>query len=365
MINSNTLKQLNRLGFGLDVDRLETYLFDYKKASRLSDMTKYSYNYSLLKSILHDIKPSSPALKEISLIERIPLDVYDKYFKIYKNKRVVNIYGSSDSGIESIKDALYGGTDKAYDIVAIVNVEGIDISVVYSYGELMGIYAISEEDKLIELTDKLGYKLPDYIDELHEEDVVELRGKLTILNKNDIVNNAICDTYSFMRRSVNLDKLNFVFYDIFFESQPKKYWDKINFIRQLKLNVPHYCFVRNIDSELLGHAIDEIGKSFNNGNITYPCYGFLLKVNKLVDEYGFLLNCINTDVNSNLIFSSMVKSVSIVGNKYYLNIVPVKCSNYISIDKIEITDVYDIEKQGIKIGSKIKFNVVEGKAYLK
>ena len=46
MVNENTLRLLNRIGFGADIDSLESYLLNYAIAHKLTDMEKYELVYT-------------------------------------------------------------------------------------------------------------------------------------------------------------------------------------------------------------------------------------------------------------------------------------------------------------------------------
>ena len=45
MINEITLRKLDNLGFGIDIDSLESYIIDYSNAVLVSDLSRYEYNY--------------------------------------------------------------------------------------------------------------------------------------------------------------------------------------------------------------------------------------------------------------------------------------------------------------------------------
>lgn len=55
MINENTLNILQNIGFGADIDSLESYLIDFEDANKVADLERYKYNCKILKNILKEL----------------------------------------------------------------------------------------------------------------------------------------------------------------------------------------------------------------------------------------------------------------------------------------------------------------------
>lgn len=360
----NTIDALDNLHIGLNIDAIESYVHNYKSAIRFSGITKYNWNYNLLCDVLRDVKPSSNALKEHLSTTKLDIEIYDVFFDLLKNKYAIEVFGQNDNYIDTVIKELYEETDTALHLVAIENIVGLDIKVTYFLGELKQICVVSENDKIIDITDLLKGMVPEVLSGiLEDKPIVELRGKIT-LSKRNIRNNVICDVYTCIKRAIDLENIVLVFHDIFFDDMPDTFWKKIKIIKKQGFVVPRHGLIRDIDRKTFKRALGEITEIFKS-ETEYISYGFMLKLDNDADIYNFVMNYIASDANPNLIFTSRVKSVAIDGNAYYLNIVPVMCNDNCRIDKIELNDIYFIENNEITTGSKIKFNVVEGKAYLK
>lgn len=383
MINENTLNKLNNIGFGADIDALESYIIDFKQASLLSDMSKYEYNHSILFDILKEVKPNSLAFSERTSLKEIELDKQDSLFLEYGNERVDISYGINSLVVNNMKANIDCEEDKMVDIIGMTNVDGIDINCIYLHGYIYRIYAIGINKKYINLTNTLKNKVPNHIEDLECFDLVELRGKATLFNNSEAIANSLnipCSIVRCIRTDFTAD-IQLVFNDIIIDSDNDiidipyaNHWEKMEFLRGIGLSVPHHLLIRSVDRESLDQALLQLDEAFlnikNEGNMVYSYNGILIRFNNNLDcsTIGDKVIYISDNVDSSEKFSSTVKSISTTydGDKFIqkLNIIRIKCNEQLSIKHIELDDVYDLEKYDVCIGNKVNFIVVEGKAVL-
>jgi len=371
MINESTLNTLNNIGFGADIDSLESYISNYMASVPVADLHRYEYNYSRLRKLLKDAKPNSKVFNaNASEIKVIELDKYDKFFSELGNVRCETVYGTIEMhNLVRIKNESFYSNNTT-DLVAIQNIEGIDIKCTYINGILYRIYGISERDKIYDFTSILKDSIKDYIEEISEHGLVEVRAKVTLGNKNESTSNVICDTMGLLRAGINIQKLEIAVYDIFFddiEESFSSYWDKLEFMTSIGLNVPQHCLLRNIDTESFIQALNEMDSYFKDDcstNDFLKISGFLVKDNNSYDSYGFILCYDTINIGSKLKFESVVKSILTKNSSHYLKIVPVECNREVYINTIKLDDIYLIDKLDVHVGSKINFIVIEGKAIL-
>lgn len=376
MINENTLKTLNKIAFGADIDSLESHLVDLKQAELISDITNYEYNYLKLTKMLKEIKPSSLLFTDKTSLEELKFNDYDKYFSLSSEQSKI-IYGTSDSNLSIIKNDI----EEPIDIVAINNVDGININCVYINGYLYRIYGIGKYNKYINLTEQLKDKLPGYIEEISNLDIVEFRGKVTIFNTHKKLQysslNLIASTMRCIRTNSNIGRLDIVLNDMYTdisELNIDNQWDKLQFMRDIGLSVPHHALIRNIDKEILSQALEELDVYFEdiktNEGINYSYTGFEVRKNKNALKDNSSLNIIYDSRTSKPgeIYKSTIKSISTIYKdniiESIVNIIPIQCNNNLVINKIEIDDIYNIEKYSLHIGNKVYFQVIEGEALL-
>jgi hypothetical protein len=386
MINENTLRILNEIAFGADIDSLESYLIDYKQANLVTDMSRYEYNHKILVKKFNELTTdssdfnSSPAFSDSTSLEELETDRYDKFFTEHSNYRKQIVYGSTDEAkLEDFKNVIDEHEESVVDIIGILNITGVNIKCTYINGRLYKVNLIGTTEKYTDITERVKSLLIEYIEEFKDYKLVELRGKISIFNTDEKLQkyslNIECSVIRNLRNNINIEKLHIVFNDIFIECEELPYnnqWEKLEYLRDIGISVPHHGLLRNIDSNILGQALKDLDDYFyaikETEGIIYDFNGFIVKTNDDIEdnnEISFVYT--STDVAYRQNFQSTVKSISSINCddiKQVLNIVRVQCNDKVSIDKIELDDVYDLEQKDIKLGGKVVFNVVNGKAKL-
>jgi len=359
MFGNSLLRELYSIGFGADIDKLESYIYNFRSIEKIADMTDYRYRFNEMCELLHKVKPNSKALNNIK-ITPVEQDEYDLYFSELGNSLADKYYNTDSLGY--VMNRLFDRSTTAHDLVAILNIDGIDINVIYNYGELVGIYGISTDDKVYNFSDVLDEVVPNDLHSLSNNEIVELRGKVTLGDTKNEYNVAV-SAYDIIRKNCDKHRLHVLFHDIFYEEMSHSYWNKLRIMKKMGIDVVDHYLLRNVDKRLFKSALLQLDREVYN-KISYRYSGYLIKENNEGNGYGYLMNYITDEVPSDKEFVSKVKSIIRVDNRCYLNIVTVSCNEHIKIDKIELNDIYDIEKFNIAIGSKIKFHVIENKAYL-
>lgn len=367
MLNIDTVNKLNRLGFGLDIDKIETYLLNYMKANYISDISKYKAEACILHELLKDIKPGSVIYTDNIEYKKIKEDKYDKLLTLYPNDKVVRAYGSKDSKLEVIKKRIYTGVD-SIDIVALPEIEGIDISCIYKKGNLYKIYAIGEKEKYIDLTDELDYLIDAYIEDIDMYELVDIRAKLSIRDGIRKKFNTLIDTVYYINNSVFIEYIDLVATNIIFDVQDDKFktnWEKFDYLKEIGFIVPETALIRNVNEINFCEALLELDKYFKyECKELYAYNGIRVLSNNVIDKSGVVIFD-SYNVNSGIIYKSIVKSVyTDSSNSYKLNIVPIKCNNNFIVDKVCVDDLYLLEEQKIKIGDTVRFRVINGDAVM-
>lgn len=377
MINSNMLRLLDKYAFGADIDSLESSIIDYELTKQVADVSLYASIVDKLKAILEELKPESKAFSNNIKMDEIPFNNYDELFSTYNNAFPAVAYGTSDSGLALFSDKIRGSKDDKADIVAIDNLLGIDISCIYYNGYLCNIFVIGEYAKFMLITDEFSSKIPKHIPEFDDDTLVDLRGRIVISNEHShlqrISLNEQCAVMRCLRTKTHIDKLDIIFYNAYFKTDYElpysTQWEKYEFLEKCGLTMAKYKLVRNVWFKTLDKALLSIDNSFISDDIEYISRGFIVKINdELNDSIDSCLYFNSTDCSVNNVYSSIVKSIATIYEdsiiKQQVKIVDVDCNNRLSIDTIDIDDIYDFEKYNIGIGNKIYFTVSMRKAVL-
>lgn len=383
MININTLNELNRYGIGADIARLESYIVDYKQASLVTNMYEYEHDYLRMNKILKELKPDSLAFTDKTTLNEEDTNSNDKLLMKYNNRPLIELYGSNDIHMSKLCNYIESLEDGCMDMVAIPNVLGINIRCSYINGYLYKINIIGHKYtyKYLDITSRFDNQLPKYVEEFSKYGLVELRGKVTIFNNHeDLQNislNVECSTMHLLRLDIDNDSISIVIDDLFIDTEDdltlKTYWNKLEFIRELGFNVPHHALIRNVENHVVGDAFNSFKEYFDNientSGIIYKYSGYQIVNNKEIDceqDYSRVLYVYDR-CDYKQLFSTKLKSVLTIASgsvDIILNVVSVKCNDCLTIDKIEVDDINILNTYDLKPGSTVFFFVNNGKAIL-
>lgn len=366
MININTLDELNRLGFGADISKLESYAVDYKQANFVSDLTDYEYDYLKISRLLKEIKPESNAFNDNTYLNTLELNDLDNLFINNPSYFDNIIYGCNDENISNICNYIKQNEENCVSFVAIPNIQGLNIKCTYKNGYLCNINLIGNEYKYKDITEYYRYCVPNFVEKLKNVELTEVRGKITIFNNKDTnkvyENNIICSVMNLIRLNIENDLCSIVIDDIYTSDESNEYnqWDKIEYIRELGFSVPHHALIRNVDEETLIQSFNSFVDYFENientSGIVYSYSGLQIIDNDSKIRFLYKFD----SCNYNKVFNSKIKSV-IFNNRHdvsiKIKIVSTKCNDRITIDEINVYDINILNTYKIHSGEKIYFIV--------
>lgn len=381
MININTLNELNRFGIGADIASLESYIVDYKQANLTTSMYEYEQDYLKMNKILKELKSDSLAFTDkTSLIEEAT-DDYDKLLMKYSNRNINEIYGACDKNIDEVCNYIKSQDDECIDMVAIPNILGINIRCSYINGYLYKINIIGDGYKYTDITDRFKEQLPKYVEQLSKYKLVELRGKATIFNTHEDLQNISLNieasTMHLLRLDLNNQDISIVLDDIFIDTDEEiaftTQWEKIEYIRELGFSVPHHALIRNVEYSMLNEAFSSFRDYFSNientTGIIYKYSGYQIRDNKKLsyEQVYSKFIYIFDRCDYRKIFSTKLKSVLTLGGNevnIILKVVSTKCNDCLSIDNVSVHDINVLDTYDLKPGSTIFFFINNKEAIL-
>lgn len=357
MINVNTLKYLDDVGIGININKIESYIVDYMKVLLVCDTYDYKYHYNKLYDILKEIKPDSYVFTDSVLLEEEKQNDYDKLFIDNGEYKITTRYG-----INYIKNTQWFSDicDSGSNLVSMPNINGINIKCTYINGYLGNINIIAENKKYTDITDLVRCKLPRYIPEIHNKSLVELRGKLVSMSGYD--NNIMLPEANIMHsvRLHNIDDLNIVFHNIYStdsELNELSLWKKLEYIDSINLNTINHLLLNKITKNNLYKAFETFDEKFYS-DCLYNYNGIII-YNENTKDYILYKNRI---ADYEKVFSSSIKKIQYTSDKLYILINTMNNINdKVSIDRIYVDDIDKLNKYN---DNEVKFIVVNNKAIL-
>ena len=371
MVNKSTLRILNNIAFGADIDSLESYLINFKQASMICDLHRDTKRYNMLYSFLRDMKGNSLLFSDRTDIRSVNKNDTDILFNKYPNSFLDTAYGTDSDIIIELEQRIKHKYTNNVGIVALANMCGLFIKCVYVEGYLREAYIISDTEKYMDITEIANEILPEYITELKHYKLAEIRGKVITSKVEHLIPE--CSTLHFIKNKYNINTLQVYMHDILINAEELpygNYWSKLEYLEELGFKVPVHVLVLDITSNSLCDAITEMDNYiYENEKSLHKYFGIQVSINDI--QYKNNQNSIiyvSRNCDEYKTFRSKLKSASYDitndGIPVTLNIVPVQCNDNVIIDKVTVSDIYSIELQMLKPGDEIKFQLLNNEAYL-
>lgn len=388
MVNNTTLKELNRFGFGADIDSLESFILDYKQASLVSDLEDYKEEYLEAYRLLELLKPTSEAFGRYGEI-KVEQNTYARLFYNHPVPRYHSKYGNNITKMygydmrvgDAFTEELKKSDEK--EIVCVLYPRGLDIDCIYINGYLYKVYCVgynaSEEPMLYDdISEFVKGIVKSNIPKFKHNELAELRGKLVIdpAYRDMATSRRLeeCTIAEWIRLGINKDKLSIVYTDIITDTMDifEDQWAKLEYMSEsLGLScVANHYFVRNASEISLQALTKEMRLTAQEDKVGFEYSGIEFRVNADIfcdRTYSRILSLIG-ETDPDAVYTSIIKSYTFENRVSSIvpivNFVSTNCGSGITVDKLEIDDVCNIEKYGLYPGNKISFRVVNGRTVL-
>lgn len=371
MIDDNTLKKLNTIGTGLNVDLIESYVNTYNIAVPIASgcIEVYASDATELSEILKELKPSSPAIIQngsSSLIRNT--DLYSLSAGSGEPARL--IYGPADIDIQTQeRDKLYITDSYKYTLCGMEIHDGINVVCIYKFGKVSKIYAVSERGVYYNFTNELMHSLPEELSDLENIPTAELHGVAYQSSSDTIFHNVILDTVYDITHNKNIESIQIIFDNIFMltdsneiiaDNSVSDKFSKLEFMDSMGLSVVKAGILRGIYKQSFNQAVQYLSKFFRDKGI----YRFSLSDNNDYNTLDKMLVYDSKHVSSDYAFEGIVNGIEQFGDYTKLIIVNKACNDNLVVSEIQLNDLYIIEKNNIHIGSKIEFRVINDRVEL-
>lgn len=381
MVNQNTLSELERLGFGADIDALESYVATLQDAAGMGNPIVDDAAYDGYVRLLKELKPTSSVLARNWETEDNELTEYDDVLKKYGMCSITTI--TSIDELDKFKATL-DEIGHPVDMVASIKENGHGVRAVYLNGKLYTGSTRGRYKKGRDITRHLKAVLPDYVDAWRNIKVVEVRGEMLVSVKNfeenlkGTLKTPLSSVTSLIRDSVTDDELkllDMVCYKVISSDgslEIDNLWDEFKHLSECGFKIPQVAKAHGITSDNIENfaqqALEYFESLMDKNMIEYSCDGIVFAINDNNTFYstGKSGNAWNGNFalktgrywESN-IYSSTILDVQFIPGKSFMTpkaiIEPVRASNGAEITNVPLYNIGVMERYRYVPGATVYF----------
>lgn len=175
MINKNLLNKLDELGFGSDIDKLESYVASLQDAAGMGEPIVSDAIYDMYYKLLKELKPSSVILTRNWEDVDEDYNENDDILKAYGMKSITTIKEMAE--LNYFKNLLKDNKElNGITLFAGVKLNGHAIRAVYKNGCLVSGTTRGRYKKGRDITKHLKKRLPNYVEKWKDISLLEVRG---------------------------------------------------------------------------------------------------------------------------------------------------------------------------------------------
>lgn len=381
MINSTTLETLEKLGFGSDVDALESYVASLQDAAGMGNPLVDDATYDAHVKLLRELKPTSAVLNRNWETSDEELTEYDEVLKKYGMCSITTIDSIDDLGkfedtIESLGHPV--------DITASIKDNGHGVRAVYLNGMLYSGSTRGRYKKGRDITRHVKAVLPNYVDAWSDIPIVEIRGEMLVSIDNfekylkGKCKTPLSSVTSLIRDSVTDDELKLLemeCYKVIAADDSLEFdtlWDEFEHLANNGFKTPPRGRIRNITADNLRVNVQKALEFFeglmDDGKIRFSCDGVVFAIDSNHDFYSTGKDGNAWNGNFALktgrywqqnVYSAVIQEVQFIPGKSYITpkaiIDPVTTANGSQVTYVPLYNVGVIERYHYIPGETVFF----------
>lgn len=381
MVNSNTMAELEKLGFGADVDALETYVATLQDAAGMGNPLVDDAAYDTHVRLLRQLKPTSSVLSRNWETEDNELTEYDDVLKKYGMCSITTL--TSYQELSKFRQVL-ADIGHPVDLTISIKENGHGVRAVYLNGHLYNGSTRGRYKKGRDITRHLKAVLPNYVEQWKNIQVVEVRGEMLVSIENfekhlkGTLKTPLSSVTSLIRESATdeeLKLLDMVCYKVIAangEIEFETLWDEFEHLDECGFETPQKAKATGVYPENLENVVrlvlDYFEKKMDNNEIAYSCDGLVFAIDNNHEFYATGKNGNAWNGNFALkmgrywesnVYSSKILQVQFIPGKSYMTpkaiIEPIKCSNGAVVTNVPLYNVGVMERYHYVPGSDIFF----------
>ena len=300
MINADTMELLEKLGFGSDIDALESYVASLQDAAGMGNPLVDDSVYDAHVRLLKELKPTSSVLTNNAgdYIYK-ELGEYDEVLKKYGMCSIKTL-----SSLDELWDFANTISNIGHDVELMASIKdnGHGVRAVYLNGWLYNGSTRGRYKKGRDITRHLKAVLPNYVDEWKNVRIVEVRGEMLVSIENfenhlkGKLKTPLSSVTSLIRDSVTDEELQLLSMECYkvisaddslhFETL----YDEFKHLEDCGFKTPPFMKVAGVNENNLEQIVAAILSKFeqymDSGAEKYSCDGIVFAINNNNDFYS-------------------------------------------------------------------------------
>lgn len=299
MINPNTLEALEKLGFGSDIDALESRVAELQDAAGMGNPLVDDSVYDAHVRLLRELKPNSTVLQRNWEVADEEYGKYDQVLEKYGMCSITTIADTSELGkfAQTIRDLGHN-----VDLMASIKDNGHGVRAVYLNGWLYNGSTRGRYKKGRDITRHLKAVLPLYVDAWDKIPIVEVRGEMLVSIENfekhlkGNLKTPLSSVTSLIRESVTDDELKLLemeCYKVIASDGSLEFetlWDEFEHLENCGFKTPPKARINNVNAENLVPSVERVLNYFeqlmDSNKIRFSCDGIVFAINNNHDFYS-------------------------------------------------------------------------------
>lgn len=286
------MTELEKLGFGADVDALESYVATLQDAAGMGNPLVDDAAYDAHVRLLKQLKPTSSVLNRNWEVEDNELNEYDDVLKKYGMCSITTITTLDE--LYKFKNTL-DEIGHPVDIVASTKENGHGVRAVYLNGHLYTGSTRGRYKKGRDITRHLKGVLPNYVDAWRNIKIVEVRGEMLVSISNfekhlkETLKTPLSSVTSLIRDSATdaeIQLLDMVCYKVISADGSLEFntlWEEWEHLKACGFAIPEVARANGVTSANLENLVEQVLAYFeglmDNGTMKYACDGIVFAIN--------------------------------------------------------------------------------------
>lgn len=383
MVTESMMDELNALGFGADIDALESAVAKFQEAAAMGSPIVADDIYDQHFRLLKQLKPDSLVINRNWESEDNDLESNDELLRTHPMASITTMKSLSDMG--KFKEALGKYYPDGVTMHVAYKLNGHGVRAVYEYGNLTSGSTRGRTKKGRDITRHLKAVLPNYVDAWKDIPLLEVRGEMLVSFKNFVeqfegsLKTPLSAVTSLVRDSVTDEELKYLdmlCYKIFTEEDSRLQFGSLSEqyeeLEARGFRVPKYQVIPGVGyfnlDEVVSAVIDSFGAEYGSHEYPYYCDGLVLSVNNTREfvRLGYdgknMMGNIALKIGEHWgakVYTGIIESIIFVPGKKYLtpkaNIRPVRTVSGPEVTTVPLYNVGVMEEYGLVHGASIYF----------